>query len=219
MKPYYNLLFLALLYTLIAGCAATRDFFEKDIQHGGTINSPNKVTPSPSRQENPKNNSIGKEERTLPENTLSNYRLGPGDRVSIKVFGEPELSVEAHLSDGGTISYPLLGEIQMAGSTTGELERKMAARLNNGYLKEAKVTVTILEYRQIFITGAVQKPGGYAFIPGLTVDKAISLAGGFTAIASTDKILITREGHEKISAALNTPIQPGDVITIGESIF
>ena len=81
------------------------------------------------------------------------------------------------------------------------------------------MTVTILEYRQIFITGAVQKPGGYAFMPGLTVDKAISLAGGFTGVASTNNILITREGHKKISATLSTPIQPGDVITISESFF
>jgi polysaccharide export outer membrane protein len=219
MKPYYNLIFLALLYTLMAGCATTRDFFEKDIQDKGSTDTPTKVTTPPSPQKDPNNNPVGREERTSPENMLSIYRLGPGDRVSIKVFGEPELSVEAHLSDGGTISYPLLGEIQITGLTIGELERKIAARLNDGYVKEAKVTVTILEYRQIYINGAVQKPGGYAFMPGLTVDKAISLAGGFTAIASTDKVLITREGHEKISATLNTPIQPGDVITIGESIF
>jgi polysaccharide export outer membrane protein len=219
MKPYYNLIFLALLYTLMAGCATTRDFFEKDIQDKGTTDTPNQVTTPPSPQKDPKNNPVGREEGTLPENTLSNYHLGPGDRVSIKVFGESELSVEARLSDGGTISYPLLGEIPITGLTTGELESKIANRLNDGYLKESKVTVTILEYRQIFITGAVQRPGGYAFMPGLNVDKAISLAGGFTAIASTDKILITREGHKKISATLNTPIQPGDVITIGESIF
>ncbi|MCP4697345.1 MAG: polysaccharide export protein [Gammaproteobacteria bacterium] len=159
---------------------------------------------------------------------LSDYRLGSGDLVSIRVFGEEDLSMKIRLSDAGTISYPFLGELQVSEQTISALEQLIITGLKGDYLIDPKVTVTVLEYRKFFINGEVEKTGGYAFVPGLTVHKAISLAGGFTSYANRNKIMIEREQkkeHEeekekkRIRAKLDTPVYPGDIITVKESFF
>lgn len=152
----------------------------------------------------------------------SDYKLGPGDRLSITVFNEKELSVEAKLTDAGTLSYPLLGEIRAQGMTIGKLQELLTQQLKSGYLVNPQVYVTILEYRQFFVNGEVNKPGGFAFQPGLTVRKAISLAGGFTPRASYTKIFIIHEddplGRAR-PATLDTLLRPGDILTIEQSFF
>ncbi|ALG67527.1 polysaccharide biosynthesis/export family protein [Beggiatoa leptomitoformis] len=151
---------------------------------------------------------------------LSGYQLASGDQITITVFGEESLSGNYRLSDAGTVSYPLLGELQASGLTIGELEKLIATRLVEGkYLVTPKVTVSSMEYRKFFINGEVKTPGGYAFSPGLTILKAASLAGGFTERASRRKIYILREGNKPIQAELHTYIQPGDIITVEESFF
>lgn len=158
----------------------------------------------------------------LSQDLLSTYQLDSGDLIKIKVFGEEDLSMEVRLSDAGTISYPLLGELQLTGQTTGEVERKLTAQLGDGYLIDPKVTITVLEYRNFFIGGEVKKPGGYVFSPGLTVQMAISLAGGMTAYGSDNKITIIREKNgKKITLDVDyvTPILPGDLIHVDEGLF
>ena len=84
------------------------------------------------------------------------------------------------------------------------------------------MTVTINDYRNFFINGQVQRPGGYAFIPGLTVRKAVSLAGGFKERASQEKIFAIREDDPKQvpkKVDLNASVNPGDIITVEESFF
>jgi len=153
---------------------------------------------------------------------LSDYPLGSGDLLSIQVFGEEELSVELRLSDAGTISYPFLGELKVKGLTTGELGEVIRERLSDGYLVNPNVNVTVLEYRQFFIHGQVVKPGGYPYQPGLTLQKAVALAEGFTERASSSKFFIVRDGadqRESDAADLQTTIYPGDIINIEESFF
>ncbi|MDM8557661.1 SLBB domain-containing protein [Thiotrichales bacterium HSG14] len=150
---------------------------------------------------------------SIPEAILSSYRLGAGDLVSIKVFGESDLSLVTHLSETGTVSYPFLGELRLSGLTINKVEKLIVSGLKGDYLINPKVTVTILEYRKIFVNGEIKNAGGYAFVPGLTVEKAISLAGGFTVAASRDEITIVRNATPQ-SALLKTAVRPGDIIII-----
>ena len=153
----------------------------------------------------------------------SNYRLGAGDVITIQVLGEDDLKRDhIRLSDAATISYPILGELRLSGKTVGELERLIGDGLRGRYLVNPQVNVTINEYRSFYINGQVEKPGSYPYIPGLTVIKAISLAGGFRERASKEKIYIIREGDPKQKreqVGLNVPVEPGDILTIEESFF
>ncbi len=155
--------------------------------------------------------------------SLSSYRLGSGDTLTIRVLGEDDLKREkVRLSDAGTISFPILGELKVLGITVGELETVITNGLKGRYLLNPTVTVTIDEYRPFFINGMVQKPGGYPFIPGLTVSKAVALAGGFKERASQQKIFVIGDDDPSNTprrVTLNSAIRPGDIITVEESFF
>lgn len=153
---------------------------------------------------------------------LSDYKLGPGDRVLVTVFNEKDLSMEIRLSDAGSFLYPFIGEVVAKGMTIGDLQSFLASKLNEGYLVSPKVYVSILEYRPFFVNGEVTKPGGYAYQAGLTVRKAISLAGGLTARASLSKIFVIHEDDPSglpVQASLNDVLRPGDIVTIDQSFF
>lgn len=153
----------------------------------------------------------------------SSYRLAAGDVITIRVLGEDDLSREKiRLTDAGTISYPALGELKVLGLTVGDLERIVTNGLKGRYLVNPRVSVQVEEYRPFYINGWVEKPGGYPFQPGLTVRKAASLAGGFKERASLSKIFIIREGdpaQRSQRVELNTPVMPGDIVTVDESFF
>ena len=154
---------------------------------------------------------------------LSSYKLGSGDMISIRVLGEDDLKREKiRLSDAGTLSFPILGEIRVRGMTVGALEDHITQGLKGRYLLDPKVTVAIEEYRNFFVNGLVEKPGGYQYVPGLTVRKAVSIAGGFKERAARDKINIIRDDDTTQTARrvdLNSPVMPGDILTIEESFF
>jgi polysaccharide export outer membrane protein len=158
-----------------------------------------------------------------PVSLLSTYKLAAGDVITIRVFGEDDLSRDKiRVSDGGTIPYPALGELKALGMTIGEIEHTITTGLKGGYLVNPRVSVHIEEYRPFYINGMVDKPGGYPFQPGLTVLKASSLAGGFKERASFSKISIIREGDPKSQrqkADLNSPVYPGDTVFVDESFF
>jgi polysaccharide export outer membrane protein len=154
---------------------------------------------------------------------LSSYKLGSGDTISIRVLGEDDLKRErVRLSDAGTVSFPVLGEIRVKGMTVGALEEYITRGLKGRYLLNPQVTVSIDEYRNFFVNGMVEKPGGYQFAPGLTVRKAISVAGGFKERASREKINIIRDDDPTQTPRkvdMNTAVRPGDILTIEESFF
>lgn len=155
--------------------------------------------------------------------TLSKYKLSTGDVISITVYGEDDLKKEkTRLTDAGTISYPVLGEIEVRGKTVGDLEKMITDGLRGRYLVNPRVSVTIDEYRPFFISGQVANNGSFPFQPGLTVRKAVSIAGGFKERASLSKIFVVRDGdptQTSIKVDLNAPINPGDIITVEESFF
>jgi protein involved in polysaccharide export with SLBB domain len=154
---------------------------------------------------------------------LSTYKLGSGDVISIRVMGEDDLKRErVRLSDAGTVSFPVLGEIRVKGMTVGALEEFITQGLKGRYLLNPQVTVSIDEYRNFFVNGQVEKPGGYPFSPGLTVRKAISVAGGFRERASREKLSIISDDdstQKPRRVGLDTPVRPGDILTIEESFF
>jgi protein involved in polysaccharide export with SLBB domain len=159
--------------------------------------------------------------QSAPE--LSSYKLGAGDMITIRVLGEDELKRErVRLSDAATVSFPVLGEIKVKGMTVGALEDYVTKGLKGRYLLDPKVTVSIDEYRNFFVNGEVEKPGGYPFSPGLTVRKAISIAGGFKERASREKVSVIRDDDPTQTGKkvdLNAPIFPGDIVTVDQSFF
>lgn len=152
----------------------------------------------------------------------ASYVLGPGDQVAISVFGEPDLSIEFTVSDDGVLSYPFLGELTAAGRTVTEFEQHIADGLRGDYLINPEVTVAIKQYRPFFLNGEINRPGGYPYQPGLTLEKALALAGGLSPRAARNKIVVKRgsgDSDEIISIEMSDPVYAGDVITVPQSFF
>ncbi len=152
------------------------------------------------------------------------YRLGPGDLIFISVYDEQDLSFEVRLGDSGRITYPFLGEIQVTGNTTRELESLITRGLVDGeFLVRPEVTVNVVEYRPFYINGEVADPGSYPFEPGLTLRKAVTIAGGFTERASRSRISIISAGSataEPVEAEnLDILIKPDDIISVSQRLF
>lgn len=150
------------------------------------------------------------------------YLLDQGDRISIQVFDEPDLTMTALVGASGVINYSYLGDIKVTGKTAQQVERDITTLLQDGYLVNPSVNVSITTFRPFFINGEVRSPGGYAYQPGLTLDKAIALAGGLTDRASRRKMYIVKAANEEqkqVKAKMQTKIAPGDIITIKEGFF
>ena len=150
------------------------------------------------------------------------YTLGPGDTININVFQEPDLSLKSKISHNGTIDYPLIGELNMQGLTVAEAESLLDKKLRGDYLIEPQISVSIASYRPFFVNGAVKQPGRFEYQPGMTVRRAVVIAGDFTDRASRSKIYIIKEGQSSDSRKKikqDEPIGPGDTITVKESLF
>lgn len=151
----------------------------------------------------------------------SSYRLAAGDKIRVEVYGEADLSLEALIEATGTINYPLLGRVVVQGYTLNDIEQLLTRRLSQGYLVNPSVRANIVQFRPFYVTGQVRRVGAYPYLEGLTVEKALALAGGMTEIASPRKIYILREGLKAVRerAVLQTPVLPGDTILVDESLF
>lgn len=158
----------------------------------------------------------------LAASFATTYQIGPGDRIQINVYGEPDLSFnELLINSSGTFDYPYLGEMVAKGKTAQQLKLAIEKGLKGDYLINPKVMVNFISFREIYVNGEVKKPGGYEYQPGLTVDKAIALAGGFTDRAARKKINITPngEGQTQKGVPLGQSVNPGDIIVIEQSFF
>lgn len=150
------------------------------------------------------------------------YRLSTGDVLSVTVFNEPELGLKsAKISDDGRISVPLLGQVEVKGKTVPEVEVLLTQLFDADYLKKPSVSVSITEYRPFYINGEVKKPGSYAYRTNMTVQIAITIAGGFTERASRNSIYLLKEieGANRTKVTISDVVSPGDVITVEESFF
>jgi protein involved in polysaccharide export with SLBB domain len=151
------------------------------------------------------------------------YRLGPGDTIRVHVYGEPDLTFERLLiGQSGSITYPFLGEIKVAGETPAQVQAAVESGLKPDYLVDPRVSVSIVRYRPFFVNGEVRQPGGVDFQPGLTLRKAISLAGGFTERANRKRFKVIAasdpDGGEQ-TVGLEYAVQPGDIITVEDTFF
>jgi len=149
-------------------------------------------------------------------NGIQGYRIAAGDVLSISVFGEPELSMaRVRVPTNGVLSYPLIGNISVNQATANQLESAIRQRLDGGYLRDPQVTVTILEHRPFFVHGGVFQGGQQAFAEGMTVEKAIAVAGGLTEFGLDDAVTLRREnGQEYANVSLKTLVMPGDIIRV-----
>ena len=150
------------------------------------------------------------------------YRLGPGDKLRIIVFGENELSGEFFVDDSGAIDLPLIGDVAATGATIGEFENRVVARFKDGYLRDPKVSIEVLNYRPFFIIGEVRNGGEYPYKSGLTIQDAVAMAGGFSYRANQKTVYIRRAGEndeQGFDATQRVPIYPGDNVRIPERFF
>lgn len=158
---------------------------------------------------------------SLQSSPSPDYVIGVGDLIRIQVHAEDDLTLQTRLSEKGVISYPFLGEFRVIGYTLSELEDYITRGLKGDYLVNPEVQVVVVEYRPFYVNGQVKRPGGYPFVPGLTVRKAAALAGGFTERASTRKLYVIREslGSKRIQVELDSTVYPGDTLIIEEGLF
>jgi len=151
------------------------------------------------------------------------YRLGSGDRVRITVFGEKELSGDFAVSDKGTVSMPLIGDVPAAGKSLQEFEVQIVRQLKPDYLRNPKVSVEVINFRPFYIIGEVQKPGSYPYVAGMTVMQAVALAGGFTHRARETSVVIRRVlkggGYRDEEAGPTAAVLPGDTVRVRERYF
>jgi polysaccharide export outer membrane protein len=150
------------------------------------------------------------------------YRLGAGDRVRVTVFEQDGLTNTYSVDQSGYISFPLVGAVPARGRTTQQLEAAIAAKLRQGYLREPDVSVEIDRYRPIFVMGEVGAAGQYSYVPGLTVQKAVAIAGGFSPRANQESVDVTRDINGKVMTGrvrTSDPLMPGDTVYVRERLF
>lgn len=150
------------------------------------------------------------------------YLLGAGDRVRITVFEQAALTNVYSVDQAGYLAFPLIGSVPARGKTAKQLESIMATKLRGGFLRDPDVSVEIDRYRPIFIMGEVGAAGQYSYVPSMTVQKAIAVAGGFSARANQENVDITRQLDGKVLTGrvlISDPILPGDTIYVRERLF
>jgi polysaccharide export outer membrane protein len=118
------------------------------------------------------------ESAPAPDNALSDYALAPGDRLTIAVFDEPQLSGDFFIDGGGEVLLPLAGRVRISGLTLAEAQAVIQKQFADGVLTRPAVSLRIREYRPIFVAGVVKRPGSYRFMLGESVKAAIATAGG-----------------------------------------
>lgn len=136
------------------------------------------------------------------------YKIGPHDILKVSVYQSPDLNLEAQVSDGGLLNFPLIGHIQAAGLTASQLEQAIEERLVDGkFIRNPQVTVIVSSYRSRIVTviGQVAKPGRYAIDTGhLRLSELIALAGGILPTGSESATILrdTQDGVKRITVDL-----------------
>jgi polysaccharide export outer membrane protein len=151
-----------------------------------------------------------------PGQGIKYYQLGAGDRIKILVFEEADMSFDIKIDETGVFAYPYLGEVQLIGKLTEQLEKELTESLRGRVLVNPDISVSIVEYRPFSIGGEVEKPGSYPFQPGINVKKAINLAGGISDWGSNSRFTLERENkaQDDEEHTLDSPIYPGDTLTV-----
>jgi protein involved in polysaccharide export with SLBB domain len=163
----------------------------------------------------------------------SDYQLTTDDQIAIEVYGEDELRSVVRLNADGAVSLPLLGSVHLAGLTLNQAAARLTELYGKDYLLNPKVNIMLIGYakRRFAVLGQVNRPGSYEMPEGspggIDVLEAIAIAGGYTRIAAPQRISVRRRDQilrvdaKRLahSGGKSFQIQPGDTITVGESIF
>lgn len=150
------------------------------------------------------------------------YRLDAGDRLRVVVYGQEGLTNTYAIDASGAITMPLIGSVPARGKTAAGLASAITARLRNGFIREPSVAVEIESYRPFFILGEVAAPGQYPYVPHMSVESAIAIAGGFSPRARKDVVTLTHpqgDGAVRMIVPLGTPMSPGDTVLVSERWF
>jgi polysaccharide export outer membrane protein len=152
----------------------------------------------------------------------SSYHLDAGDRLRVVVYGQEGLTNTYAIDAGGSITLPLIGSVPARGRTPAGLAAEIAAKLRAGFIRDPSVAVEIEAYRPFFILGEVAAPGQYPYVPNMTVESAVAIAGGFSPRARRDRVTVTHtdaSGTGRYVVPPGTSISPGDTVLIGERWF
>ena len=150
------------------------------------------------------------------------YKLDAGDKLRVVVYGQEGLTNTYAIDAGGSITMPLIGQVRARGRTPASLAADISAKLRHGYIREPSVAVEIESYRPFFILGEVAAPGQYPYVPNMTVESAIAIAGGFSPRAKRDMVTLTHpdpSGAMRYVVPLGTSLGPGDTVQVGERWF
>ncbi len=150
------------------------------------------------------------------------YRLDAGDKLRVVVYGQDGLTNTYAIGAGGAITMPLIGAVPARGRTPAGLASEIAAKLRHGFIREPSVAVEIEAYRPFFILGEVAAPGQYPYVPNMSVESAVAIAGGFSPRAQRDRVTLTHTddtGSSRIVVPLGTALGPGDTVLVGERWF
>jgi polysaccharide export outer membrane protein len=152
------------------------------------------------------------------------YTLDSGDKLRVVVFGQDGLSNSYFVDAAGQVTMPLIGAVTARGLTTQQLSRAIAQKLRAGFIREPHVAIEVEVYRPFFILGEVTQPGQYPYVPNMTVETAVAIAGGFTPRAYRFDVKIDRPEtggvlRSRASVPLLTRVRPGDTIVIQERWF
>ena len=126
--------------------------------------------------------------------------MGEGDKFSLRVYQEPEMSGEFVVSQAGSISFPLIGDVAVIARRCADIEIEVAERLADGFLRDPSVSCQIVEVTSlgIVVSGEVSSAGLFPYSGSLTIVEAIALANGLTANAAEDRVIVTREVEGEI---------------------
>jgi polysaccharide export outer membrane protein len=150
------------------------------------------------------------------------YRLGPGDKVRLKIYGDTDMNDQYEVNSAGYVSIPLVGKVKAAGLTTRQLEDALMSRMKGKIANDPKVNVEIATYAPFYVYGEVKKAGLYPFQPGITIADAVATAGGLTYRADEGKVLLQRAGsHQAVIVPVDGTVRvyPGDNIRVAERYF
>lgn len=150
------------------------------------------------------------------------YHLDAGDKLRVVVYGQEGLTNTYAIDAGGSITMPLIGSVPARGRTTAGLASEISAKLRNGFIRDPSVAVEIESYRPFFILGEVAAPGQYPYVPNMTVESAVAIAGGFSPRARRDRVTVTHSdasGTGRFVVPPGTSISPGDTVLVGERWF
>ncbi|MGO6680834.1 polysaccharide biosynthesis/export family protein [Rhizobium leguminosarum] len=160
--------------------------------------------------------------KAFNEATIQPYTLDSGDRLRITVFDQQSLTNTYTVDQAGYVAFPLIGQVPARGRTLQQLSGQIAQKLQQGYLRDPDVTIDVDRYRSVFIMGEVGQPGQYAYVPGMTVQNAIAVAGGFTSRANQRMVDVTRKINGQVLTGrinISGPIIAGDTIYVRERLF